>query len=195
MLDGVPRDKADLFLRTFLEMYRESNFSTAGSAIRKRRVLMVSGTIVEAAAHTLVKTMWDNYRKRPFHYSESSSKSGFSASLQDLIKAMISISPSTKSQKAITPAFLRCMAQYTSPRLENSAEDHMADLIIGTFFFAMRSCEYTIPKTLGRTITIRLGGVKFFNNQRKEINHNNPHLFQIAIHVRLLFEDKKMEEV
>ena len=67
----------------------------------------------------------------------------------------------------------------------------MADLIIGAFCFAMRSCEYTIPKTLGRTITICLGRVKFFNNQRKEINHNHPHLLQIAIHVRLLFEDQQ----
>ena len=137
MVDGVPRDKADLFLQTFLEMCRESNFSTPGSATRKRKVPMVGGTIAEAA-RTLVKTIWDNYGRRPFHYSESSSKSGFSASVQDLIKAMISISPCTKSQKAITPAFLRCMTQHTAQRLENSAEDQMVDFIIGAFFFAMR---------------------------------------------------------
>ena len=70
---------------------------------------MVDETIAEAA-RTLVKTLRDNYGRRPFHYPESSSKSGFSTNVQDLIKAMISISPSTKSQKAITLAFLRFMA-------------------------------------------------------------------------------------
>ena len=65
----------------------------------------------------------------------------------------------------------------------------MPNLIIGAFFFAMRSCEYAIPKDSGQTITIRLGGVTFFNIQRKEINQNHPHLLQIAVHVRLLFEE------
>ena len=107
---------------------------------------------------------------------------------------MISVLPSPKSQKAITPALLRCMAQHTSGTVENNAEDHMADLIIGAFFFAMRSCEYAIPKEVGRTITIRLGGISFFDRQRKEISHNHPHLLIIAIHVRILFEDQKNRE-
>ena len=70
----------------------------------------------------------------------------------------------------------------------------MADLIIGAFFFAMRCCKYAIPKKLGRTITICLGGVTFFDIQRKEINQNHAHLQQIAVHVRLLFEDQKNRE-
>ena len=83
------------------------------------------------------------------------------------------------------------MAQCTCPGLENSAENHMVDLIIGAFFFAMRSCEYTIPTELEKTTTTQLGGVTFSNVQQKEINQNNLHLLQIAIHVRLLFEDQK----
>ena len=109
-------------------------------------------------------------------------------------RKMISTLPSTKSQKAITPACLRCMAQYTSLELEKNAEDHMANLIIGAFFFAMRSCKYALPKEPGQTITIRLGGVTFFDIQHKEINQNHPHLLQIAVHVRLLFEDQKNKE-
>ena len=152
---------------------------------------MVGSTIAEAA-RTLVKTLWDHHGRRPFYHPESSSKSRFSTNIQDLIKAMISVSPSPKSQKAITPALLRCMAQHTSGTVENNAEDHMADLIIGAFFFAMRSCEYVSPKEVGRTITIRLGGISFFNNQRKEISHSHPHLLCVAIHVRILFEDQKI---
>ena len=159
---------------------------------------MVGGTIAEAA-RSLVKTMWDSYRQRPFDDPKNPSKSRFSASVQDLIKAMMSTSPNTKSQKAITPAFLRYMAQYTSSELassevENKAEDHMTDIIIRAVFFAMRSCEYTIPKEPGSTITIRLGGVTFFDRQRKEIDHNHPYLLQVVVHVRILFEDQKNRE-
>ena len=107
---------------------------------------------------------------------------------------MISVSPSSKSQKAITPALLRCLAQYTASTLENNAEDNTADLIIGAFFFAIRSCEHVIPKGIGRTATIRLGGVKFFNYQCTEIDHDHSQLLQIAIHVRILFEDQKNRE-
>ena len=67
------------------------------------------------------------------------------------------------------------MSQDTARILENNMEDHMVDLIIGVFFFAICLCEYAIPKTVRRTITIRLGGVKFFNNQRKEMNYDHPH--------------------
>ena len=154
---------------------------------------MVGSSISEAAC-TLVKTMWDNYGRRPFYHPESSSKSGFSTNIQDLIKAISSVSSSSKSQKAIAPALLRCMAQHTSRILENNAEDHMADLIVGAFFFVMQSCEYAIPKIIGGIITIRLGGIIFFNDQRKEINHNHPHLLQIVIHVRILFKDQKNRE-
>ena len=174
-------------------MHRTSDLSDAGHSTRKRKVPMVRGTIAEVE-RSLAKIIWDNYRRRPFDDPESSSKSGFSASVQGLLKAMISTLPRTKSQKAITPAFLRCMAQYTSSELEINAEDHMADLIIGAFFFAMRSCKYAIPKKPGRTITIRLGGFTFFDIQRKEIDHNHLHLLQVAVHVRLLFEDQKNRE-
>ena len=68
------------------------------------------------------------------------------------------------------------MTRYTSLELENKAEDHIADLKIGAFFFTMCSCEYAIPKEPGRTITICLRGVTFFDIQRKEIDQNHPYL-------------------
>ena len=70
----------------------------------------------------------------------------------------------------------------------------MVYLIIGAFFFAKHSCKYAIPKEPGQTIIVRLGGVTFFDFQRKEIDHNHPHLLQVTVHVRLLFEDQKNRE-
>ena len=154
---------------------------------------MVGSTIAEAIL-TLIKTLWDHHGRRPFYHPESSSQSGFSTNVQDLIKAMISVSPSPKLQKAITPSLLRCMAQHTSGAVENNEEDHMADLIIGAFLFAMQSCKYASPKEVGRTITIFLRGISFFDKQQKEISHTHPILLSVAIHVRILFEDQENRE-
>ena len=85
LLDGIPPDKADLFFLSFLEMYRESDFSTKGSYTRKRKRPMVGSTIAEAA-RTLVKTLWGHHGRRPFYHPESSSKSGFSTNIRDLMR-------------------------------------------------------------------------------------------------------------
>jgi hypothetical protein len=37
----------------------------------------------------------------------------------------------------------------------------VADLVIGAFFFAMRACEYTKPRSAGRTKCIDLAGIVF----------------------------------
>ena len=132
-------------------MYQESDLSTTDNFTRKRKNLMTESTIAKAA-RSLVKTMWGNHGRRPFYHPESISKSGFSADIQDLIKAIISVLPSSKSQKAITSALLRCITQHIARTLENNTEDHMADLIIRTFFFAMSSCKDDILKTVRRTI-------------------------------------------
>jgi hypothetical protein len=38
---------------------------------------------------------------------------------------------------------------------------HTADLVLGAFFFAMRSCEYTKTARPGRTKRIQMGGIVF----------------------------------
>ena len=126
-------------------MYQELDYSTAGNFTQKRKKPMVGGTIEEATL-SLVKMMWDNFGRCPFYQRESTSKIEFSTGIQDLIKAMVSVSPSSKSQQTITPALLKYMAQHTVSILENNVEDYTADLIIGAFFFAVHSCEYRIPK-------------------------------------------------
>jgi hypothetical protein len=55
--------------------------------------------------------------------------------------------PPSERQKAITPKFLRKFFQFLSTTHghgpPSTLAQHTADLVLGTFFFAMRSCEYT----------------------------------------------------
>jgi len=104
---------------------------------------------------------------------------------------MVSISPARRYQKAITPELLRCMATATSDNVYNNDEDHAADLIIGAYFFAMRSCEFSSVREVGRTVMIRLGGIRFFSQDFHPIPHDHPDLLELAMYVLVLFEDQK----
>ena len=110
--------------------------------------------------------------------------------IRDLLSGMESISPNSKYQKAMTPDLLRCFAEYANDMVVNSMEDHAADLIIGAFFFAMRSCEFTMVAKITKTIAIRLGGIRFYTKERKLVPHNHPQLLQ-AHYVWICFKDQK----
>ena len=103
--------------------------------------------------------------------------------IKDLQSAMISVSPNPKSQKAVTSDLLRCIAVSTSAQVRNNEEDHAGDLLIGGFFFAMRSCEICKASVPGRTVMVRLGGVSFFDEFRNEIHHDNPNLLEVSLYM------------
>ena len=86
--------------------------------------------------------------------------------IRDLLSRMESISPSTQFQKTMTPDLLQYMAEYTADVVLNARDDHTADLIIGAFFFAKRSCEFTKVSRITKTIMIRLGGIRFYTYDR-----------------------------
>jgi hypothetical protein len=66
---------------------------------------------------------------------------------------------------------------------------HGADLAIGAFFFACRSCEYLQVKGSRRTRTLQKGNIVFRRN-RTIIPHDSPDLHR-AETVTLLFQDQK----
>lgn len=110
---------------------------------------------------------------------------------KDLLKAYDNATPNKKLQKAITPDLLRCMAQYASFLVINDAEDHAIDLVIGSCFFAMRSCKISKTPTPGKTKMITLSGVKFFTANKTKVDHQDPHLIEKSTYVWILFEDQK----
>jgi hypothetical protein len=68
---------------------------------------------------------------------------------------------------------------------------HIADLVLGAFFFAMRSCEYTKSVPLGRTKRVRMGCFVFRTASRRVLLHTDPDLLHHAEYVTIVFEDQK----
>ena len=188
-LNGIPSDETDFIVRAFLEIYRGSGFAVTGEINGERQTAMAGSTIKEVV-RSLGKTLWDNFKWSPFH-KEGDRDKELTPNVTDLLSALESISPNKKIQKAMTPDLLRCMSHFTSSEVVNDPEDHAADLIIGGYFFAMRSCEFVKTPGQTKTVLIRLGGVKFFTKDGREIPHDHPDLLIIAHYVWILFEDQK----
>ena len=83
------------------------------------------------------------------------------------------------------------MTSATSRNIFNNDEDHAADIIIGAYFFAVRSCEFSSVPEVGRTVMIRLGGIRFYSYDFQVIPQDHPDLIELAAFVWVLFEDQK----
>jgi hypothetical protein len=94
-------------------------------------------------------------------------------------------------QKAIPISVIKQVDKlYSSSK--DPAQRATAQLIIGAFFFAMRSCEYsktTSPKESKRTKILTLGDIRFFRNS-KVINHYDKELPHADI-VSITFRSQK----
>ena len=66
----------------------------------------------------------------------------------------------------------------------------LAELAIVVYFFAMRSCEFTLTPLPGRTKVIHLRGIVFLDRNNHELNHRSPDL-HLAERVTLTFENQK----
>ena len=83
------------------------------------------------------------------------------------------------------------MASLASLEILNNPEDHATDIIISVYFFAMRSCEFSDVPEKGRTVNIRLGGIRFYSSDFVLIPHHHPRLLELAAFVWVLLEDQK----
>ena len=62
-------------------------------------------------------------------------------------------------------------------------EDHTTDILIGAFFFAMSSREFSEVPTVGKTVNIRLEGIRFYSQEFQVIPHHHPQLLELAVFV------------
>jgi hypothetical protein len=147
---------------------------------------VVSST-VRAAASGLAAAFRSSFKRSPFHV-EGSSK--LLPAVRSLLRAYDKADPPPNRQKAITPKFLRRLYKFAKGT-NSVAHAHTADLILGAFFFAMRSCEYVTTKTKGRTKRVRIGCIVFRTRSRAVLSHSDPHLLTHAAYVTIVFEDQK----
>ena len=66
-----------------------------------------------------------------------------------------------------------------------------AELAIMTYFYAMRSCEFTLTPLPGRTKVINLRGIVFRDKANTEVDHRSPFLLHLSERVTVTFEDEK----
>jgi hypothetical protein len=112
-----------------------------------------------------------------------------------LLKAFDNNDPPPNRQKAITPKFLRAFHAFLSTVTSKTGDAltlaHVADLALGAFFFAMRSCEHTKSVPIGRTKRVHLGCFVFRTASRRVLLHSGPKLLCHAECVTIVFEDQK----
>jgi hypothetical protein len=96
-----------------------------------------------------------------------------------------------KQQKAVTASILRELFAHAQLTTSSTAEVAAADLAIGAFFFAMRSCEYTHVTGSRRTKPLRLRNLRFLRNN-KVLALSDPDLAS-ATAIAITFEFQKTD--
>jgi hypothetical protein len=164
LLDLQPPE-TELIICDFLALYSVAAWSPAGAILGQRPGPVVL-SIVQDAASNLAAAFWGHFQQSPVHIQGSTQ---LLPTVRALLKAFDNADPPAQRQKAITPKLLWKFFKLLASGTRNSgttAQTHTADLVLGAFFFAMRSCEYTKTAKLGRTKRIRMGCIIFPTRSR-----------------------------
>ena len=139
----------------FAHAYRTGYFETKGKRADDQGVLAGS---VDTALSNVSQAFRDNDLESPWH-DRLGNKHPL---LSRLIKGYRRADPATKQQKAATPQLVRKAYELGRGSCKGDA---VADLAVGAFFFAMRSCEYSEVTGERKTKIIVKKGVRFFKNK------------------------------
>ena len=190
-LSQLQQPETELVMRSFLSLYRVAHWSKTGAILGERPRPVVSATVRDAAGY-LAASFRSSFKRSPLHIEGSSQ---LLPTIRALLKAFDTTDPPPDRQKAITPKFLRKFFQFlnndANGQAKTSSLAHIADLVLGAFFFAMRSCEYCKSVPLGRTKRVRMGCFVFRTASRRVLAHNDPKLLHHAHYVTIVFEDQK----
>jgi hypothetical protein len=151
----------------------------------------VVGGTVRTAASSLAAAFRNDHRPSPLHHESSTN---LRPVFRALLRAYDNQDPALNQQKAITPRLLRALLDSSGAQtitLHDSAPSVTADLVLGSFFFACRACEYTKTTLPGKTKVIVLGGVIFRSLTKKTLPHATPNLLSLAEFVTIIFVDQK----
>jgi hypothetical protein len=189
LLDHLPAQGRELILRSFFACFSNAAWAQSGDfcGVNQRSV---SASTIRNAASNLAAAFRISFRESPLHLAGGSQ---LLPSLKALFRAYDNLDPPPKRQKAITPRFIRALHKLGSAStvLRANAYDHAVDLIIGAFFFAMRSCKYCIPTTPGHTKTICLRHLRIRDKQLRELPLTHLRLDAVAEYVTVCFEEQK----
>ena len=141
--------------------------------------------IRETTSHVAV-SFREHFQCSPFHNQIGSN---FLPIISNLLKSYSNVDPPTKRQKAISPKLIRNMYSLAKGGGDN-INFITAQLAIGGFFFAMRSCEQVKTPVPGKTKIIALRGCTFRCKNKREIPHSAKHL-HTAEYITITWKDQK----
>ena len=182
-------DEQELFLRAFLDFYRDTNWDAHGRPAGTRKSPMVAGTLRKATSN-LAAAFRKRVGRSPLHLPGSSNMRPF---VRIWLQACDNGDPPKRQQRAITPQLLRAMyarSGITTARRNNGEAAIVTEIAIVAYFFAMRSCEITETPVPGRTKITRLRGVTFRDHSNKELDPIKDDL-TTARRVTVTFENQK----
>lgn len=176
-LDDLCRSQRHRILGAFIQAIRAGRFSA-------ERFSVLKAPQCRAALDNVAKTFRANDRPDPRHDDDG----GLAYVLQRQLKGLENADPGPTQQYAITTGVLLTVLKSSLTHVDLA----MATLLCGAFFFAMRSCEYSLVTGPRRTKIIKVGNVRFFLN-KKELDHSDTRL-PLADCVTIHFEFQKNDE-
>jgi hypothetical protein len=138
----LQHQETELIIRSFLSLYRVAQWSPAGAILGECPRPVVSASVRDAASN-LAAAFRGHFKQSPFHIEGSTQ---LLPTVRALLKAFDNADPPHQQQKAITPKLLHKFFKLLASGPNNrrlSAYAHIADIVLGSLFFAMLSCEYT----------------------------------------------------
>eukprot|EP00956_Cyclotella_meneghiniana_P034348 scaffold103894_cov40-Cyclotella_meneghiniana.AAC.3 len=178
-LDNFDRYQRIRIMCAFAQAMREGRFS--GPSYET----LVESTIRNAVSY-VAATFRDNDRRNPTLDEDGE----LARLLSRQFRAYRNKDPPVKQQKAIPTIVIKELTRLQQTELQKA----VAQLAVGAFFFAMRSCEYLkVPQAeKRRTDILRLRNIRFFRNG-VELPHSHPQL-ETAEVVSITFEKQKKDE-
>jgi hypothetical protein len=150
---------------------------------------MVSATLRDAIS-SVASTFRKCGRPSPFHVQNGVHGAGaIHPRVRMMLRGYEREDPPPRRQKAVTPAQLRDLIDYTEGLPDWTKQ--AADLIIGGYFFAMQVCEFCRTDTPGRTQKITLGDIVFRDQDSRVVDQRDPALSEKAMFVTICFSDQK----
>jgi hypothetical protein len=119
---------------------------------------------------------------------------GLPPALTQQFKGMQNADPGEKQQKALLFCVYRELHRVAIVHYDTSSDldSRIANILTLAFFFCMRSCEYSEVQGERRTKLLRVGNIRFFDENNRDTSKNTLILHQAAS-VTLTFEFQKRD--
>jgi hypothetical protein len=190
-LDSVSPINRIHISKCFFQSLKSGSFQSGRKIISASNQRELLGRTVREAIGHLAEKFRSNNRPSPVHIPDNPNVLHYE--LRALIQSWKNTDRGVNREAALTPKHLRFIHKQATSR-KDQVLLQQANLLIGAFFFACRSCEYSKVQNRGRTKLLNTSNIKIFNQKFQEINPTSPTAIITALTVSVTFESQKNGE-